>query len=381
MDFSLSSEQALLQDSLTRLLSSRYSLDKSRAAAKNGGGWQRDIWRAFAHDLGILEAVMPSDDHLERAVNTMIICQALGHALVIEPFIDTAVIAAGLLARTASPAATDLIKRICAGDAVAVLSANEPASGHDWTNVCTRARRDGDSWVLSGSKIAVLHAPIATHLLIPARTSGEPTDSAGISLFALNLSQQNAGVTIYPYRTIDDRHAADLVFTDLRLPADALLGNPGHAGASLIRAREEAIFAICAEAVGCMRKVFADTVEYCRQREQFGQPIGKFQVLAHRIVDMHIEIEQAAAALYLPLMIEPSNIQAHARTTSAVKATVARAARFVSQNAVQLHGAMGMTEELAIGHYAKRLTAFVYEIGSIDYHLATYADLGHKDAR
>ena len=262
MDFSLSSEQTLLRDSLNRFLTSRYSLGKSRAAAKTGAGWQPEIWRALVHDIGILDAIVPSDDHIERAVNTMIICQALGHALVIEPFIDTAVIAAGLLTRAASPTATDLIERICTGDAVAVLSANQPASGHDWTNVCTHVRHDGDCWVLNGSKIAVLHAPIATHLLIPARASGESTDSAGISLFAFNLAvEQSAGITIYPYRTIDDRHAADLVFTDLRLPGDALVGDPGQAGASLIRAREEAISAICAEAVGCMRKVFADTIE------------------------------------------------------------------------------------------------------------------------
>jgi alkylation response protein AidB-like acyl-CoA dehydrogenase len=383
MDFSLSSEQQLLRDSVARFLTSRYSLDKSRAAAKNGAGWQPDIWRAFAHDIGILDAVKPSDERYDRAINTMIICEALGHALVIEPFIDTAVIATGLLARVASAAANDLIERICAGDAVAVLAPNEPTSGHNWNSVSTQARRDGDHWILNGTKTTVLHAPIATHVLIPARTSGEQTDRAGISLFAFNLAEQSAGITVYPYRTIDDRRAADLILTDLRLPSDALLGRPGQAGASLARAREEAILAICAEAVGSMRKVLADTVEHCRQRKQFGQPIGNFQVIAHRVVDMHVEIEQAAAALYLPLMSEESDAQAHARNTSAVKATVSRAARYVSQNAVQLHGAMGMTEELPVGHYVKRLTAFIYEIGSTDYHLARYASLrrGPTDVR
>jgi alkylation response protein AidB-like acyl-CoA dehydrogenase len=375
MDFSFSTEQQLLRDSVTRFLTSRYSLDKSRAAAKNGAGWQPDIWRAFVHDIGILDAVMPSNEHHGRAINTMIICEALGHALVIEPFIDTAVIAVGLLARAASAAATDLIERIFAGGAVAVLAPNEPASGHNWNDVSTQARRDGDHWILNGTKTTVLHAPIATHILIPARTSGEQTDSAGISLFAINLAEQSAGITVYPYRTIDDRHAADLIFTDLRLPSEALLGRPGQAGASLARAREEAILAICAEAVGSMRKVFADTVEHCRQREQFGQPIGNFQVIAHRVVDMHIEVQQAAAALYLPLLGDQTDARAHEQNTSAVKATVTRAARYVSQNAVQLHGAMGMTEELAISHYVKRLTAFIYEIGSIDYHLAKYARL------
>ena len=174
------------------------------------------------------------------------------------------------------------------------------------------------------------------------------------------------------YRTIDDRRAADLILDEVRLPGDALLG---EAEPSLARARDEGAAAVCSEAVGCMRKVLADTVEYAKQRHQFGQPIGSFQVLQHRMVDMYIEVEQAVAAVYLAVLNLDAEPDDRARAVSAAKATVGRAARFVGQNAVQLHGGMGMTEELAIGHYFKRLTAMQYEFGSTDHHLSRYAAL------
>jgi alkylation response protein AidB-like acyl-CoA dehydrogenase len=174
---------------------------------------------------------------------------------------------------------------------------------------------------------------------------------------------------------VDDRRAADLVFDGLRLPADALLGQDGQAWPSLTQARDEGAAAICSEAVGCMRKVLADTVEYCKQRQQFGQPIGSFQVLQHRMVDMYMELEQAVAAVYLAVLNLEAEPDARARAVSAAKATVGRAARFIGQQAVQLHGGMGMTEELAIGHYFKRLTALQFEFGSTDFHVARYAEL------
>ena len=216
-----------------------------------------------------------------------------------------------------------------------------------------------------------MNAPLATHLLVTARTA----DSEGISLFLVDLDRAGPGLDIHGYRTVDDRRAADLVIDGLRLPAHALLGEEGQAWASLDQARDEGAAAICAEAVGCMRKVLADTVEYCKQRRQFGQPIGSFQVLQHRMVDMYMELEQAVAAVYLAVLNLDAEPAIRARAVSAAKATIGRAARFVGQNAVQLHGGMGMTEELAIGHYFKRLTAIQYEFGSTDHHVARYAEL------
>ena len=194
-------------------------------------------------------------------------------------------------------------------------------------------------------------------------------------MFLVDLDRAGAGIDVHGYRTVDDRRAADLVIDGLRLPAHALLGEEGQAWASLDRARDEGAAAICSEAVGCMRNVLADTVEYCKQRRQFGQPIGSFQVRQHRMVDMYMELERAVAAVYLAVLNLQAEPPVRARAVSAAKATIGRAARFVGQNAVQLHGGMGMTEELAIGHYFKRLTVVQYEFGSTEHHLARYTEL------
>jgi alkylation response protein AidB-like acyl-CoA dehydrogenase len=371
MDFNLSKEQELLRDGLSRFLSIRYDLEKSRAAAKTGAGWQPDIWRGFADELGILGAALPEDvgGIGGGPIEVMVIAEALGHALVVEPYVDTVVVAGGLLRRAGGTAAKALLEKVVSGTAIVALAAAEPGSGESWLDVSTVADRDGDEWVLRGSKIVVMSAPLATHLLIIARTS------AGLSLFLVELDSAATGIEAHRYRTVDDRRAADLVFDGLRLPADALLGEDGTAWPSLAKARDEGAAAICAEAVGCMRKVLADTVEYCKQRQQFGQPIGNFQVLQHRMVDMYMEVEQAVAAMYLAVLNLEAAPDARARAVSAAKATVGRAARFVGQQAVQLHGGMGMTEELAIGHYFKRLTALQYEFGSTDYHVSRYAEL------
>jgi alkylation response protein AidB-like acyl-CoA dehydrogenase len=371
MDFNLSKEQELLRDGLGRFLSTRYDLEKSRAAAKTGAGWQPDIWRGFADELGILGAALPEDvgGIGGGPVEVMVIAEALGHALVVEPYVDTVVVAGGLLQRAGGQAATALLEKVAAGTAIVALAAAERTSGEHWQDVSTVADRDGDAWLVRGSKIVAMSAPLATHLLVTARTSG------GLSLFLAETDSASTGIETHSYRTVDDRRAADVVFDGLRLPASALLGEQGNAWPSLAKARDEGAAAICSEAVGCMRKVLADTVEYCKQRQQFGQPIGSFQVLQHRMVDMYLELEQAVAAVYLAVLNLEAEPAARARAVSAAKATVGRAARFIGQQAVQLHGGMGMTEELAIGHYFKRLTALQFEFGSTDFHVARYAEL------
>jgi alkylation response protein AidB-like acyl-CoA dehydrogenase len=366
MDFDLSKEQELLRDGLGKFLSTRYDLEKSRAAAKTGAGWQPDIWHGFADELGILGAALPEEvgGIGGGPVEVMVIAEVLGHALVVEPYVDAVVVAGGLLQRAGGPTATALLKKVVAGTAIVALTATEPFSGEHWQDVSTVADRDGDEWVLRGSKIVAMSAPIATHLLVTARTPG------GISLFLVDADW--SAIEAHHYRTVDDRRASDLVFDGVR---GILLGDEGQAWESLARARDEGAAAVCSEAVGLMRKVLADTVEYCKQRQQFGQPIGSFQVLQHRMVDMYMEVEQAVAATYLAVLNLEASPDVRARAVSAAKATIGRAARFVGQQAVQLHGGMGMTEELAIGHYFKRLTALQYEFGSTDYHVARYAEL------
>ncbi len=381
MDFTLNDEQGLLRDGLTRFLATRYDLAKSRAAAKTGPGWQPEIWRAFADELGILGAALPegAGGIGGGAVEMMLIAEALGHALVVEPYVDTAVVAAGLLHRAGGDTADALLDKIVSGTAVVSLAATEAGSGEFWQDVTTTAVRDGGDWVLTGQKIVSTSTPLATHVLITARTAGERTGAAGISLFVVDIASATAGsgqgIEMHHYRTVDDRRASDITLDALRLPATALLGGEGAAWPSLARARDEGAAAISAEAVGCMRKVLADTVDYCKQRHQFGQPIGSFQVLQHRMVDMYMEVEQSAAAVLLAILKLDEDEVTRARAVSAAKVTVGRAAQFVGQQAVQLHGGMGMTEELAIGHYFKRLTALQFEFGPTDHHLTRYGQL------
>jgi len=371
MDFTFSAEQELLWDGLSKFLAGRYDLETSRAAAKSGPGWQPDIWQSFAEELGILGAALPEDAGGIGGgpVEVMLIAEALGHALVIEPYVDTAVVAAGLLLRSGSAPAGPVLEEIASGTAVVALAAAEADSGDRWQDVQTTASRDGDDWVLRGDKIMVVNAPLATHLLVTAQTPG------GISLFLVDISESRDGLVMHSYRTVDDRRAADLELRDVRLPGNALLGAEGEAWPSIAQARDEGAAAVCAEAVGNMRKVLADTVEYAKQRQQFGQPIGSFQALQHRMVDMHMELEQSISAVYLAVLNLGADARTRARSVSAAKATIGRAARFIGQNAVQLHGGMGMTEELAIGHYFKRLTAVQYEYGSTDHHVTRYAEL------
>ena len=353
MDFNLSSEQELLRDGLSRFLVARYDLERSRTAAKTGAGWQPEVWRAFAEELGILGAPLPESVGGSGGgpAESMVIAEELGRALVTEPFVDTVVVAGGLLARAGSNAAHAVLEQIAAGTAI-VATALDPLSAN--------AVRDGEDWVLSGSPAVVMNAPIATHLLIATRTG----DSVGLFL-------TDATVPMHGYRTIDDRRAADLMLDGLRLPAAALLD--ADAGPSLEQARDEGAAAVCAEAVGAMRRVLADTVEYCKQRQQFGQPIGTFQVLQHRMVDMYMELEQAVSAVYLAVLNLRADAHARARAVSAAKATVGRAARFVGQNAVQLHGGMGMTEEMKVSHTFRRLTMIAQQFGDLDHHLERFA--------
>ncbi|GAA5102324.1 acyl-CoA dehydrogenase family protein [Nocardia iowensis] len=379
MDFTLTDEQELLRTAIAGFLGARYELEKSRNAAKLGGGWQPAVWRGFADELGILGATLPErvDGMGGGPVEMMVIAEELGRALVVEPFVDTVVVGAGLLNRSGGDQADTILRQIVTGDARTAFAALEPTSGQTLHDVSTTARRDDDSWLLDGAKTVVTSAPLATHLLITARTAGDRRDQRGISLFhtAFDANNPPAGVEVHPYRTIDDRVAADLVFTGFRLPADALLGVEGTAWVAIEPTVDDAIAATAAEAVGCLRKVLADTLDYAKQRQQFGQPIGSFQVLQHRMVDMYMELEQAIAAVYLAIYSLEADAPTRARAVSAAKVTIARAARFIGQNAVQLHGAMGMTEELAIGHYFKRLTAIEHEFGSSDQHLARYAAL------
>lgn len=376
MDFTLTPEQQLLRDSLTKFLDTRYDLKTSRDVAKIGDGWQPEIWRAFAEDLGVIGAVLPESIGGAGGgpEELMVVTEALGHALVVEPFVDTVVLGARLLSRFDDKRALTVAEAIAEGSALSALAALEDTSGGNLNRVTTRAERTDDGWILNGAKAVVTTAPLAHYLLVSARTSGDAADADGISLFLVDLTDGVPdGLAMQPLRTLDDRRAADITITDLRLGADALIGAEGQALPALALAWDEATAAVVSEAVGAMRKVHDDTVEYAKQRRQFGVPIGHFQALQHRMVDMLMELEQSVAAQYLAVLNLDAPPAQRAAAVSAAKATISRAARFIGQNAVQLHGGMGMTEELPIGHYFRRLTVIEYEFGSADAHLARFA--------
>ena len=360
MDFTLTPEQQLLSDGLNKFLDARYDLQVSRDAAKVGEGWQPNIWKAFVEDLGVVGACLPEEigGFGGGAEELMVVTEALGHALVVEPFVDSVVLGAGLLHSTGNAAALEAAQRIAAGEALSALAALEDGSGGVLSRIETSADRDGEGWKLNGSKAVVTTAP---------------HDPAGVSLFLIDLADgAPEGLGLHQLRTIDDRQAADITFDDVRLPGDALIAGDGAIDL-LEKAWDTATAAVVSEAVGLMRKVFTDTVEYAKQREQFGVPIGSFQVLQHRMVDMHLQLEQSVAAQYYAILSLDAEPAERAAAVSAAKATISRAARFIGQNSVQLHGGMGMTEELAIGHYFKRLTAIEYEFGTADAHLARFA--------
>ena len=375
MHIQLTEEQELLRSSIQRLLRDQYDFDTRRKIVATDDGWSRKHWNAFA-ELGLCAAPFPeSSGGLGGGqLATMIIMREFGRNLVVEPFLETVVLAGGLIEDFGSQAQRDaLLPPIMAGEKIWTLAWSEARSRYDVGNVTTSARRHGDAYVLSGTKAAVIGAPWADKLIVSARTSGGPSDRGGVSLFVVD--RQSAGLHLQGFKTIDGRRAAEVTLMNVQVPASQLLGTEGEGVAALEACRDRAIAALCAEAIGAMSELNSATLEYRRARQQFGVALGTFQVLQHRMVDMYMEIEMAQSATYLATLKLSAPARERALAASTAKATVSRACRFVGQNAVQLHGGMGMTDELAVGHYFKRATMIETEFGSADYHLARYSSL------
>ena len=381
MDFTFTDEQALLRSSLAAYLADQYDFETRRRVVGAEPGWRPEVWRAFAQDLGILGALAPAElGGSDRGpVEMMIIMEELGRALVVEPFLSTAVIASGLLARAGSAADLALLQRLVAGDAVAAFAFAEPHARYDWRDLATTARKNGSGYMLSGRKAMVFGAPWATHLIVTARTSGAQRDRGGISAFVVDACA--TGIERRDYATIDGQRASDLSFENVSLPADALIGAEDEAAPLLEHAIDEATVGVCAESVGLMRAMHERTVDYTKERRQFGQPLGAFQVLRHRMVDMYMQLEQAVSITYLAaIRLQEADAAQRARAASAAKAQVGAAARFVGQSAIQLHGGMGLTDELSVGSYFKRAMVIETQFGDTDHHLARFSDLSFGPA-
>jgi len=376
MNFSFTEEQSLLRDSLASYLADHYDFETRRAALKSEAGWRPGVWKAFAEDLGILGAALPEDlgGLGGGPTETMVIMEQLGAALVVEPYIGTVVIGGGFLTRSDHPAAADLIARIVAGETILAFAAAEPQGRYNWADLQTTARKEGGGWLLNGHKAVASGAPWADQLIVTARTGGGRRDAGGVSVFLVEKSAPGLSTRDYP--TVDGSRASEVLFENVSIPADALIGPEGE-GLPLVEAVvDEATVAVCGEACGVLRRLHEGTLEYTKQRKQFGQPISQFQVLQHRMVDMFIELEQSISMTYMAtIRLSDSDPVARAKAVSAAKVQISRACRFIGQNAIQLHGGMGMTDEMAIGHYFKRATMIERQFGSTDHHLARYEAL------
>lgn len=374
MDFSFTEEQSMLRDTVASYLADHYDFDKRRAAVSKEPGWRPEVWKAFAEELGILGA--PFSEDLGGLgggpIDNMIVMEEFGKALVVEPYLGTVVIGGGFLKHSGHAGAADLIGGIIEGKNLFAFAQAEPKSRYNLASVATTAKKDGAGWTLNGHKAVVMGAPFATHLIVTARTAGGERDAGGISVFLVDKAAK--GVTTRDYPTVDGNRASEVYFENVSVGADALIGTADNGLPLVEKVVDEAIAAICAEACGVLSKLHTGTVEYTKQRKQFGAPISSFQVLQHRMVDMFINVEQAISMTYMA-NIKVSDDAERAKAASAAKVQIGKACRFVGQNAIQLHGGMGMTDEMAIGHYFKRATMIESAFGSVDHHLVRYEGL------
>jgi len=375
MDFSYSEEQELLRNSVARFLADNYSFETFRNVSRSEPGWRRAIWKQFA-ELGLLGASLPEafGGLGGSAVETMIVMEAFGRALVVEPYVPTVVIAGGLLRAAGSePQKQEWLPRIASGDAVIAFAFAEPQGRYNLADLATTARKHGAGFVLNGQKAVVIGAPFADALIVTARTSGERRDNSGVSVFLVDARAK--GVSRRDYPTMDGLRASEITFENVEVPAENLIGRHDDALSVIEQITDEAIAAHCAEALGAMRVMQESTVEYSKTRKQFGVPIGKFQVLQHRMVDMFMQVEQSASMVLMVTLKLGERAEERKKAASATKVQVGRAGRFVGQGAVQILGGMGMTDELALGHYFKRVTMIDTLYGNTDHHLARYASL------
>jgi pimeloyl-CoA dehydrogenase small subunit len=374
MDFDLTDDQRLLKDSVERLIADRYSFEARRKLRAEKDGWSRAMWAQFA-ELGLLGLPF-AEAHGGfggGAAEVAIVMEAFGAGLVVEPFLASVILGGGLVQRLGSAAQQDaILPQVAAGGLVLAFAQVERASRYDLADVRTTATRGGDGWVLNGEKSVVIHGDSADKLLVTARVSGGRFDRAGIGLFLVDAA--GAGVARNGYATQDGLRAAEI---GLANAAGVPLGDPEGALDGVEQVVDQAIAAVCAEAVGLMQCMHDITVEYLKTRQQFGRPIGSFQVLQHRSVDMLVALEQARSmAMFATMMAGEPDATTRRRAISAAKVQIGRSGRHIGQEAVQLHGGIAMTMEYKVGHYFKRMTMLEQLFGDADTHQRIVSGLG-----
>ena len=376
MNFSLDEGQQLLKDSVERFVRETCSLDRRRALVESAPGYSERSWQRMA-ELGWLGAGVPESHGGTGGgpVETMVLMEAFGSGLVVEPYLPSVVLGGNLVAAAGSEAQKRaLLPALVAGELKLAFAWVEMQSGFDLFDVETTAvRRDG-GYVIDGTKSVVLGAATADRLIVSARSRGTSRDRDGIGLFILD--REAGGVTLRDYRTVDGLRAAEVTFEAVAVGEAAVLGDPHDALPVIEAVAERAIAALCAEAVGVMDVIVRDTAEYLKTRRQFGRPIGAFQVPQHQFVDMLTASEEARSMMYLAtLRLGERDARARAKAVSGAKHLIGRHGRAVGERAIQLHGGMGMTDEMAVGHYFKRLTMIDVMFGDAAYHLKRYASL------
>jgi alkylation response protein AidB-like acyl-CoA dehydrogenase len=374
VDFTYSNEQLALQETLQRFIVRDYGFDRRRELARSALGFSADAWARYA-ELGLLALPFPEEAGGlgGNAVDIMLVMELVGRGLLLEPFLSTIVMCGGLL-RDAGPVPLKMLQQMGAGEIKAALACYEAAGRYDLSRVACTALRSGAGWRLKGEKTVVLDAPSADHFLVSARSSGHAGEAHGISVFL--VGREAAGVSLFDYPTQSGGRAADVRLDDVAVDEAALIGAAGEGLALLERAVDRGIAALCAEAVGIMTALNEATLNYLKTRKQFGVPIGKFQALQHRMADMFIAAEQARSmAVNAAVYADSLDAPARRRAISGAKAYIGQAARLVGQQAVQMHGAMGVVDELIVSHYFKRLTMIDLCLGDADYHLARFSDM------
>jgi alkylation response protein AidB-like acyl-CoA dehydrogenase len=380
MDFNFTEEQSMVRDTVASFLQDKYDFETRRKIVASESGWRADYWQAFAEELGILGASFSEElgGLGGGAIDNMIIMEEFGKALVIEPYLGTVVIGGGFMKHSGYAGAASVIEGIVAGTTTIAFAYAEPQGRYTWQDLKTTAKKEGSGYVLNGHKAVVVGAPFATHLVVTARTSGAQRDAGGVSVFLVDKSLP--GIVTRDYPTVDGGRASEVYFENVSIPADALIGEEGNGLPLVNKVLDEATAAVGAEAVGVLRKLHEGTLDYAKQRKQFGTAISNFQVLQHRMVDMFIEVEQAVSMTYMATIKLDESDAERAKAVSAAKVRIGRACKFVGQNAIQIHGGMGMTDELAIGHYFKRASLIEGLFGSVDHHLRRYESLSFGPA-
>lgn len=378
MDFDLSEEQRLLKDSVEGLLADSYDFDQRKKYAKEKGGWSKTVWNKLA-EQGLLGLPFSEDDggFGAGAVETSIVMEALGRALLLEPYLATVVLGGGFLRHGGSAAQKAAhIPSIIDGSRTLAFAQLEKNSRYNLGDVTTTARKKGDGWVIDGEKFVVLHGETADTLIVTARTKGGQRDRNGIGVFLVPANAK--GVTVKGYATQDGMRAADIRFEAVEVGADAAIGDPENGLPLVERVVDEARIAMCAEAVGAMDESLKSTVEYLKTRKQFGVTIGQFQTLQHRAADMFVALEQARSmSIFASMASDFEDAREREKAVAAAKVQIGKSSKFVGQQSIQLHGGVGMTMELKIGHYFKRLTMIESTFGDTDYHLRRVSEAGN----